>query len=247
MTRTKRILGGFGAILILAAIGAVTVAFWRAGSADRALTAAVSAENPTGFRDTLLALSPEDFSGDHNRDRRAGVIDTARGMSPDLLMALFGTAELTDEQREKLWKNGEAILRGYMKDVVDGYFALVNASASQEEQLAYLDTQIDTWVPFMEKMREYREAHKDDPQIKAMEERERERWRKVASRDDRKQQIESSDPDQQARMFFYVRKAMERARERGIQMGPGRGPRQEPPASAPKEVDQKPRDDSGGT
>jgi len=163
----------------------------------------------------LSAADNEMLGSKEGGETRRLTIEAMKDMPIAELMKLLRGGDLTDEQREALFRNLQTLWMTYMADSAEEFF-----NAPPEEQAALLDRQLDDWKQFMDRMREYREAHQDDPEYQQMRERQRQRWQNQ-TKEDRKDRLESMNPDRQMKMFYMWRKMQERARERGLEMGPG--------------------------
>jgi hypothetical protein len=132
--------------------------------------------------------------------------------------------DLTEEQRRELRQNLREVRRSMMDTRVDEYFA-----AAEEDRQAILDRHIDE---FRERMKEW-EQRRRERQERREQDRERRRgppdWARSQTREERKTQSESRDPDDMARHMAYMTAMRQRMSERGIEDprgrgGPGRGP-----------------------
>jgi hypothetical protein len=203
---------------LAATCGVVVVAggvIWvgRAGGPD--LEGELTSGDVNRMRAALVSADPEELKGEDARERRRLTIETMRSMPIEDLFKLWRGDDLSDEERELLGKNMRTLWMNYMGEMADEYF-----SAAPEEKEQLLDRRIDEFVDFRDRMRDYYEAHKDDPEFQERRERERERWRNP-SKEDRKEHMLETSPDQQAKMFYMFRQMSERAAERGIDFGFG--------------------------
>ena len=173
------------------------------------------------MRLALANTETESLRGQEAHQTRQLTIEAMSKMPVADLMALWQDESLSQEQRRQMAENMRVIMMSYMTDFAEEYF-----SAPPQDKEALLDKRMDEWKEFMDRMREYNEAHKDDPEYQKRREQERERrreqWRR-RSKEDRKQQMAEMTPDQQAKMMYVWTQMQKRAKERGMDMGWGRG------------------------
>ncbi|MHC4066876.1 MAG: hypothetical protein ACYSUI_20560 [Planctomycetota bacterium] len=207
---------------LLAVGGTAVVAsgiYWKVYAGQPDLREELASGDAERMRSALLQADTEMLRGKEGRETRDLTIEAMRKMSMEELMALWRNDSLSEDERRRMMENMRAVWMTHMADMAEEYFA-----ASEDEKVAILDKQIDQWQAFMERMREYREAHQDDPEYQQRREQERERWRqRQRSPEERKQQMADQDPDQQAKMFYLFGKMRQRAQERGMDMGWGMG------------------------
>ncbi|MCP4250534.1 MAG: hypothetical protein GY778_26115 [bacterium] len=171
------------------------------------------------MRAGFLKADTDQLGSREGRATRELTIEAMKNMSIEDFMGLWDDDSLSDEERERMMENMRTLFMKHMADTAEDYMA-----ASEEERVALLDKQLDDWKSFGDRMREYREAHEDDPEYQKRREEQRKRWRERSrSTEDRRQQMGDANPDQQAKMFFMFGKMRERAKERGMDMGWGRG------------------------
>ncbi|HUU83450.1 MAG TPA: hypothetical protein VM243_08105 [Phycisphaerae bacterium] len=206
--------------LLAVVLGSAALAgavYWSVHSGGPALEDDLASGDADRMRAALLSASAEEFEGEEARERRRLTIEAMKQMPIEDLFDLWRGNELSNEERELLGRNMRSLWMEHMNDLADDYF-----TASPEEKVAILDRQIDDWKSFMDRMQKYREEHRDDPEDEQQREEERRRWRNP-SKEDRKEQMTQTDPDQQAKMFYMFRKMGERAEERGVDFGWSRG------------------------
>ena len=209
-----------GALVVVAVLGSAALAggvYWVVRDSGPALDEELTSGDVDRMRAALLTADTDALKGEEAAERRRLTIEAMKEMPIEDLFALWRNGDLSDEDRELLGKNMRTLWMEHMSDKADEYFA-----ASDDQKEALLDQQIDEWTEFGERMREYREAHKDDPEDQAQREKEKERWSKP-SKEDRREKTAQTDPDRQAKMFYMFRKMKARAEERGIDFGMGRG------------------------
>ena len=216
-SRKLRIVG-LAVLVVGGGAGAVWGAkYWSGRRAEQAALAKLTRGDAAEMRAGLMALSKEDLSGPEAAATRRKAMENMRRI-PFEEMAKLREAEdsLPEDQRRELREKMGELMRGYMDDRVNEYF-----TAPKEEKEKIFDKHIDEWQKFMEEMRAYREKHKDDPNQQQREER----WRQQRPRRDTqqaKERMEGGNPDQQAKMVYYMSQMRARAQARGIEMG-GRG------------------------
>jgi uncharacterized membrane protein len=136
-----------------------------------------------------------------------------------------GSEDLTEEQRRELRQNLREVHRSTMDTRVDEYFA-----AAEEDRQATLDRHIDE---FQERMKEWEQRRRERQERREQdgERRGPPDWASSQTREERKTESESRDPDDMARRMAYFSAVQERMTERGIETpwgrggrGPGRGP-----------------------
>ncbi len=205
-------------------IGIVCVALLAAGglyASSAGLFGGASEELASGDTDKVIdalsSLDKEQLASADNREGRQKAFDTLKGASLESIFDRMRSDDLTDEQRQNLRENMGRLMREDMERKVDEY-----NSAPEGEKEAILDRHIDEMVAFREKFREYREKHKDDPEMEKQREERRKNW-KPPTKQQRKERMENSNPDKRARGMRYFGKMMARASERGIKMGFGPG------------------------
>ncbi len=170
----------------------------------------------------LAKMDAEAFAAEDNADLRRSAVNTLKNASLADVFDRMRSADLTEEERARLRENMGQVMRESMAQNVDEY----EAATSEEEKTAVIDRHLDEWIEFQEEMRAYHEAHKDDPEYqKEMAQagqRQGGNWT-PPSRDERKQRMESRNPDETVRFFRYFGQMMQRANERGVNMfgGPG--------------------------
>lgn len=167
------------------------------------------------MRVALTTADPDLLGSKDARATRDLTIEAMKKMPIEDLMALWQGDDLTDEQRDALAKNLRAIWMNHIGELAEEYFL-----AAPDEKERMLDKQIDEWTVFMDRMREYREARKDDPEAQEQREEQRRRWRNP-SKEDKKDRMANMNPDRQMKMFHMFTKMRERAKERGLDMGWG--------------------------
>lgn len=218
--------GRTGVLVVAVVLGSVAMAggvYWAVHDSGPDLEDDLGSGNVDRMRSALLAVDTETFKGEQARERRRLTVETMRQMPVKDLMALWQGEDLTEEERELLGNNMRTIWMEHMNEMADEYFA-----ASDEDKVAILDRRIDEFTEFGNRMREYRESRQEEEEEEDEEERERRReemrrrWRSP-SKEERKERMVETNPDQQAKMFYMFTKMRERAQERGIDMGWGRG------------------------
>ena len=112
------------------------------------------------MRAALMTADNAMLDGKQGSETRNLTIEAMKKMSMDDLMELWQGDDLTDDQREALGENLRTIWENHIGDVAEEYFV-----AAPEEKERILDKQIDEWKEFMDRMRAYHEANKDDPRI----------------------------------------------------------------------------------
>ncbi|HRX84039.1 MAG TPA: hypothetical protein P5572_03365 [Phycisphaerae bacterium] len=150
---------------------------------------------------------------DHDQMRRDAMAALKKAPLADVLDRMR-SADLSEEERHRLQANMQQLIREDMERKVNDYYA-----APEEERQAVLDAHIDEMQKFMEEMRAYREKHKDDPDFK--EGGGAGGWTPPTTQE-RKERMESHNPDQIVRMFRYWGAMQQRAQERGISFWGGR-------------------------
>ena len=123
-------------------------------------------------------------------------------------------SEMTEEQRRELRHN----VRQVHRSMLDEHLAEYSAAAEQERQ-AILDKHIDE---FQKRMAEWRKRQEEQGN---REDQERPKWREMfgsRTREERKADSESRNPDDMARRMAYFTAVRERMAERGIEMPFGR-------------------------
>jgi len=214
--RKRLILAGVAvAVLALAAGGVI----WRVYAGGPDLEKDLTSGKVDQMSAALVRAKSEDLRGAEASELRRQTIETMKNMSVDDIMAMLRSDKLSDEDRRRLMENLRTLWMQHMAEMADEYFV-----ASAENKVKLLDKQIDDFTEFMQKMRDYREKHKDDPEFQQQESRDRERWGRRDTADAKQQMVETS-PDQQAKMFYVFGEMRKRAQERGIEMGWGGGPR----------------------
>ncbi len=207
-------------------IGIVCVALVAAGglyASNAGLFGGANDELTSGDADKVInalsSIDNEKLASADNREARAQAMSTLKSSSLESIFDKMRSDDLTDEQRQKLRRNMGKLMQEDMERKVDEY-----SSAPEGEKEAIMDKHIDEMIAFRDKMRGYRESHKDDPEMeKEREERRKERTRPTTQQ--RKERMESRDPEKMAQMMRYWPKMMSRAKERGVNMGWGRGGR----------------------
>ena len=213
-------------VVVVVVLGSVALAggvYWVVHASGPDLEDDLGSGNVDRMRSALLTVDAESFKGQEARERRRLTVETMKQMPVKDLMELWQGEDLTEEERELLGNNMRTIWMEHMNERAEEYFA-----ASDEEKVAILDRQIDEFTEFGNRMREYRESQQDEEEEEDEEERERRReemrrrWRSP-SKEERKERMVETNPDQQAKMIYMFTKMRERAQERGIDMGWGRG------------------------
>ncbi|HNO77416.1 MAG TPA: hypothetical protein PKN33_05080 [Phycisphaerae bacterium] len=205
-------------------IGVVCVALVAAGGLFAATTGLFGgADEQLASGDTdkvmnaLSSIDNEKFASADNRDARAKALDTLKNSSIESVFDRMRSDDLTDEQRDKLRENMGQLMREDMERKVDEYL-----SAPETDKQAIMDRHIDEMVAFRDKMRAYRDKHKDDPEAEKEQQERRQNWTRPTTQQ-RKERMESRNPEKMAQMMRYWPKMMARAKERGINMGWGPG------------------------
>jgi arsenate reductase-like glutaredoxin family protein len=205
-------------------IGVACVALLAAGgvfAARTGLFGGASDELASGDTDkvidALTSIDQEQLASADNRDARAKALDTLKNSSIESVFERLRSDDLTDEQRQTLRENMGKLMQEDMERKVDEY-----ASAPEDQKEVIMDRHIDEMIAFRDKMRAYREKHKDDPEMEKEREGRRGRWGSQTTQQ-RKERMESRNPDKMAQMMRYWPKMMSRAKERGVDMGWGRG------------------------
>lgn len=168
----------------------------------------------TGASSTL----PEELGADALKTQAeadpAGMMETVR--------ETVRREDLTDAQRREFASNMRQAWRSIMAQRIDEWYAAPTA----EDKTAVLDRQIDD---FMQRRAQWQrreeELDKEDSQDR---DENRERFRRMfasQSKDERKTQSESRNPDQMARAMVYFSAVRARMAERGISMSGRRGGR----------------------
>ena len=137
-----------------------------------------------------------------NAGNRTGLRDALRDES------------LTDEQRRELRRNMRAARRSAMQERMDAYFA-----AAEQDRQAILDQHIDEFQSRMKQWENRSKAEKKEDQERREEFRSQFFGR---SKQERKANSESRNPDQTAQRMGYMTAVRGRMAQRGISM-PGRG------------------------
>jgi len=199
-------------------VSIVTVAVLVAGYfATAGLIGGVESELTSGDANRVVdALAEADDSMLEAEDVQRRALDTLKDAPIDVVFDKLRDKSLTDEQRDKLESNLRELMFASMQRNVNEY---MNATPDQRD--AIMDRHLDEWDEFREKMRAYREKHKDDPEYQKLREERRERRR--PSKEERRDWMENRSPDQQARMWHYMMKMRKRAQERGEDWGRPRG------------------------
>ena len=132
---------------------------------------------------------------------------------PADMMKKMRSDDLTDEERDELRQNVRQVWRDRMDEAMNEYF-----TAPEDEKVAILDRQIDSWMAMRKRMEEEREA---DPPTEEEEQRWRERMRSRMFPDyaERKERYESGQSEDRSRMMTYFMAARQRAEARGLDMG----------------------------
>lgn len=175
------------------------------------------------MRTALMSLDEDTLESEKGRDLSKLTFETLREMPVEDMMDLWNREDLTDEQRRQLGANMRRVFMNNMADVAER----LEAAQTPEEKNAILDEQIDNFVTFRERMREYQDSRREEmteEELDAEREERRERWRNP-SREDREQRQMDQDPDRQAQMMNMFFQMQRRAQERGIEMGFGPGGR----------------------
>lgn len=143
------------------------------------------------------------------------------GQAMDTMRAAMEREDLTDEQRRQARQNMREVFESAINDRVNEYY-----TASEEEKVAVLDKHIDEMAAWRAEW-EKRQAEREKDQN-------REGGRGMgpggpgsSTREERKEQSESRNPDQMAQRMAYFMALQGRATQRGISMpwgGGGRGP-----------------------
>ena len=123
--------------------------------------------------------------------------------------------DLTEEQRSELMRNARTVWRSAMQERVNEYFA-----AAPEDKGEVLDKHLEE---FRRRMQEWEQRRKEEER-KGEERPEFRGMFGAQSRQERKAQSESRDPDDMARGMAYFSALRQRANERGMQLprgGPG--------------------------
>ncbi len=167
--------------------------------------------------DALSTMDNEKLASSEYKDARAKAMETLKSTSLDRVFDRLRSDDLSEEQRESMRSNLGAMIQEDMQKKMDEY-----SSAPEEEKEAIMDRHIDEMVAFRDKMRAYRDEHKDDPGFEKEREERRNR-RRSPTKQQRKERMEKRNPDRTAQMMRYWPKMMVRASERGIKMGFGRG------------------------
>ncbi len=129
---------------------------------------------------------------------------------PGALRSVLRDEELTDEQRRELMRNMRNVRRSSMQERIDNYFA-----ANEDDKQALLDEQIDEFQKRMKEMELRRkEAGEDDNMRKNFQSIFRNQ-----SKQERKTNSESRNPDQTAQRMTYMAALRGRAAERGVTIG----------------------------
>jgi hypothetical protein len=168
------------------------------------------------MRAALAAADTEALKGKEGAATARVTVEAMKTMSMEDLASLWESDELSDEDRDKLEANMGAVWMNYMGQLADRFYA-----ASEEEKERILDQQIDEFMEFKQRMEDYYEERKDDPEFKKRQEDRKHRWQ-TASKEDRKQRMMDTDPDRQMKMVNMWMQMARRARERGLDFG-GRG------------------------
>ncbi len=206
---------GVVCVALIAAGGLYASSAGLFGNSSEGLTS----DSPDKVIDALSSLDNEKLASADNSEARAKAMNTLKNASLDTIFERMRSDDLTDDQRQKLRENMGRLMQEDMERKVDEY-----TSAPESEKEAIMDKHIDEFMEFRDKMREYREKHKDDPEMeKEREERRKNRQRPTTQQ--RKERMESRNPETMAKMMRYWPKMMARAKERGVEMGWGRGGR----------------------
>lgn len=202
-------------ITLAAAVGIGGGAYaWmaRGNAAERNLASGDAARVVEG----LSRMDKAELAAEENERLRSDALEALKKAPLEEVFDRIRSPDLSEEERQRLESNLQQLMMEDMERKVNAYF-----DAPPEQQPALLDQQIDEMQKFMADMQAYREKHKDDPRFKADEEKRRQGWNAPTTQQ-RKEQMESRNPDQMVRMFRYWGKMRERAQERGIEFGPGR-------------------------
>ena len=143
-------------------------------------------------------------------------VEALKKAEPVEVMKLFRREDLTEEQRETLFRNAREVREKMMKERMSRYF-----SAQGEARTAILDEQIDEFLAMRKRMEEAREEGPSEEERQRM----RERWRNRSppSREERKENFETAKAEDRSRMMGYFMAVRARMQERGMEMprGPG--------------------------
>lgn len=206
----------WGMVIAVGLGGTSLAAYWligRPSQVERDLTSGDS----TRVVAALAAMDTSAFDADENAALRSQALLSLKKTPVDQLMDRMRNPQLSEEERTRLRENLWALMREDMEQKVS---ACLDAPADRQQ--AILDEHIDEMLEFTSAMRAYHEKHKNDPDYQAEQARSRDAWR-PPSRQDRKAQMEGTNPDQMARMFQYWSKMYARTSERGIDFGRGAG------------------------
>jgi len=196
--------------------GTGVAAYWLLGRPSR-IERDLSSGDSARVVAALAAMDNSTFDADENATLRRQALISLKKTPVEQLMDRMRDPQLSEEERTRLRENLWALMREDMERKVS---ACLDAPADQQQ--AILDEHIDEMLEFTSAMRAYHEKHKNDPDYQAERARSRDAWRSP-SRQDRKAQMEGTNPDQMARMFRYLSKMYARASERGIDFGRGAG------------------------
>lgn len=166
--------------------------------------------------DALSRMDSDTLASADNEALRRKALDTLKKAPLEETFGRLQSKDLTDEQREALEQNMRDLMMEDMNQKVDEF---LNAPEDQRDEI--MDRHLDEWQEFMRKMSEYREKNKDNPEYQEYRERQRAQ-RSAPSKEDRKQWMEGTSPERFGRMMQYWVKMQSRAKERGMEMGPGR-------------------------
>lgn len=210
-TTGKKLWAGVAAIVLLIG-GFYTVSAMVDSSRSR-----LASDDSGEVLDALTEMDQKELSGDGNEDVRRKALSTLKNASLEEVFERMRSDDLTDEQRERLRENMGRLMRESVSQNADEYFA----ANTDDERNEILDRHIAEWEQFREKMRAYREKHKEDFERDGQKERREGRegrgW--APSKERRKDRMENTSPDDRARMFQYFMKMRARAQETGKDMG----------------------------
>ena len=202
--------------VVVVAVGAVACGALWAVYGGAGLRGDLTSGDADRMRAALAEADSEALKDEAGRETSRLTVEAMKNMSIEEMMGMWQDEGLTDEQRARMGANMQIVFMNYMGQVAEEFY---NAPPDKKDEI--LDRQIDEWMEFRDRMEEYREAHRVDPEYQARRERERERWRNP-SREDRKNQMVNQDPDRQMKMWNMFGQMRRRAQERGLDFGWGR-------------------------
>ncbi len=186
----------------------------------------LASAEPETVIETLAKLDTADLADKKNADLRKQAVNTLRQGSMHDMFERMRSNDMSEEERHQLMSN----MRTLMEEEQSARAREWAEADSEEKKNEILDKQLDEMLARraeMEKEWEKRRAEREKERAEnggKDDERRRDRGpRRTVSTQERKQRLESSNPDDRARTRKFHEALRKRAEERGVSMGRGFG------------------------